>query len=142
MRPPSKRERPARGTFADWLAHASSDLNLARLARTRDDILVEQVCFHAQQAAEKALKAVLLFRGIEFPLTHDIEQLLELAEIGGVVVPVNLDGAGNLTPYAVEFRYPGHFEEISVGEVDEAISLAAEMVEWASVETRDGGSGQ
>lgn len=45
---------------SDWLAHAESDLNLARLAKGHENILAEQVCFHAQQATEKALKAVLL----------------------------------------------------------------------------------
>ena len=68
------------GSPKDWLAHAQSDLNLARIARVQKDILPEQSCFHAQQAVEKALKAVLLFKKIEFPLVHDIEELLELAK--------------------------------------------------------------
>ena len=47
--------RPPPGSPEDWLAHAKSDLNLARLGKDRQEILPEQVCFHAQQAAEKAL---------------------------------------------------------------------------------------
>jgi len=59
---------PAAGTPEDWLGRAKSDLNLARLAMNREEILPEQVCFHAQQAAENALKAGLRHRKPDFPL--------------------------------------------------------------------------
>ena len=108
--------RPPPGSPEDWLAHAKSDLNLARLGKDRQEILPEQVCFHAQQAAEKALKGVLLSRRIEFPLIHDIEELLELAEQGGLHVPPDVADAGSLTPHAVVSRYPGFWEEINSSE--------------------------
>lgn len=44
--------RPEIGSPEEWLRHAQSDLNLARLANGRADILPEQVCFHAQQAPD------------------------------------------------------------------------------------------
>lgn len=116
---------------ADWLAHAESDLNLARLAKDREDILPEQVCFHAQQAAEKALKAVLLSRGIEFPLVHDIEVLVRIAEEKGLPLPAEIANASALTPYAVEARYPGYPEEITSADVHEAIDLAERVFGWA-----------
>ncbi len=47
------------GSPADWLRHAHSDLELARVGRATK-VLLEGLCFHAQQAAEKALKAVLV----------------------------------------------------------------------------------
>jgi len=133
-------KRPAPGSPEDWLAHAQSDLNLARLGMDRPEILSEQVCFHAQQAAEKALKGALLNRRIEFPLTHDIEELLELAEQGGLRVPPDVADAGSLTPYAVASRYPGSWEEITSPEVDEAIRLAERVVAWVtSTVTGQGG---
>ena len=49
------------GSADDWLRHAESDLSLAQIKRNGDEILIETLCFHAQQAAEKALKAVLVF---------------------------------------------------------------------------------
>ena len=49
------------GSPREWIEHARSDLALARLGRDAQDVLPAQVCFHAQQAVEKALKAVLLF---------------------------------------------------------------------------------
>jgi len=95
------------GSLQTWLSHAQSDLELARLGRSSKDILAAQICFHAQQAAEKAIKAVLLSRQIDFPFTHDIEQLIEIAEQHKVDLTSDVRNAGTLTPYAVETRYPG-----------------------------------
>ena len=127
-----RRKRSTLGSPEEWLAHAESDLNLARLGKDRDDVLPEQVCFHTQQAAEKALKAVLLHRKIEFPLAHDIEALLEILTQSGLLAPPNVADAGALTPYAVEARYPGYEEEITPFQVDEAIRLAESVVAWAT----------
>ena len=103
-------DRAPLGTSDDWLTHAESDLNMAKLAEGREEILPEQVCFHAQQAVEKALKGVLLDRKIEFPLIHDIEALVDIAKQGGVSLPPEMENAGSLTPYAVEARYPSFWE--------------------------------
>jgi HEPN domain-containing protein len=115
----------------DWLRHAESDLGLARLGQANKNILRSQICFHTQQAAEKSIKAVLLFRHIDFPLIHDIEELLEICEQGHVEIPSDIFDAASLTPYAVETRYPGRWEEITGSEVEEAIKLAETVVKWA-----------
>jgi len=73
----------------------------------------EQACSHAQQAAEKAIKAALVSAGIGFPLTHDIEELLEIAGARGMRLPREVQVAGLLAPYAVEFRYPGPWMEVA-----------------------------
>jgi len=65
------------GSPADWLRYARSDLELARVVRP-DEVLFEGLCFHAQQAAEKALKAVLIAKGVPPPKTHNIRTLLDL----------------------------------------------------------------
>jgi HEPN domain-containing protein len=104
------------GSPQSWLSHAKSDLNLARLARNHKAVLPEQVCFHAQQACEKALKAVLLSKGLGFPLVHDIEVLLEIAKGGGLRLPRQVREAGALSPYAVEARYPGYDEDITASD--------------------------
>ena len=130
MSPPSRRSVP--GVPSEWLTHAQSDLNLARLGHGRADILPAQVCFHAQQAAEKALKAVLLAATLGFPLSHDIQELLKIANQGGLAVPLEVAEAVALTPFAVEARYPGYVEEITMVEVDAAIRTAEEVVDWAA----------
>lgn len=123
---------PEIGSPEGWLRHAQSDLNLARLASHQPDVLPEQACFHAQQAAEKALKAALLHRRIDFPFTHDIEELLELAEGGGLALPSAVAQSGALTSYAVETRYPGSLETVEPSEVDKAIRAAEQVVRWAA----------
>jgi len=116
-----------------WLAHAQSDLRLARLAE-KSDILPEQICFHAQQAVEKAFKAVLLHRQINFPFSHDLEELLAVFERVGSPVPSEFEGVGVLTPYAVETRYPGFWGDILVSDLAEALDLAERVLAWARKE--------
>lgn len=140
MKPPLEHGPP--GSAQDWLAHAESDLNLARVAQERNDVLPEQACFHAQQAVEKALKAVLLFKGIEFPPIHDIEALLEIAKQNHVALPQEVADAGALTPYAVEVRYPGHLEDVTPSDVSDAIGIAQSVFGWASIMVKLGEEGQ
>lgn len=94
-------------------------------------VLPEQICFHAQQAAEKALKAILLAREVDFPFTHDLEELLTIFPAAGIAIPSELQEVGALTPYAVETRYPGFWGQIAEQEVEKALSLAQDVVDWA-----------
>jgi len=119
------------GSPQEWLSYAKSDLRLAHLAATDELVRREQACFHAQQAAEKAIKAVLVSGGIDFPLIHDIEELLEITETSGITLPNEIQEAGLLTPYAVEFRYPGSWIEISEADIEEALQTAERVVAWA-----------
>jgi len=61
--------------------------------------------FHAQQAVEKAMKAVLAAKSIEFPFIHDLDSLGRLCEKSGIELPSTLDGMDKLTPFAVIERY-------------------------------------
>jgi HEPN domain-containing protein len=119
------------GSPDEWMKHALSDLKFAKLGQKKKDILYQQICFHAQQAAEKALKAVLLYRKIDFPLTHDIEGLIDIFDKAGIPVPSDFQSAGVLTPYAVETRYPGNWDEMTEKEVNEAIKLGSKIVTWS-----------
>ena len=85
MNPPEKKRLPS--SLEEWLIHAHSDLRLARLGQESNDVLPSQICFHAQQAVEKAFKAVLLFSRVEFPLTHDIEELIDISNQAGISLP-------------------------------------------------------
>ncbi len=116
----------------EWLKHAKSDLNLAKLGMGDKNILHEQVCFHAQQAAEKALKALLLFNKIDFPLTHDLEELVDILTASKINIPAIISDVGTLTPYAVEIRYPGLWGEITGKDVDDAINLSEQIVVWVN----------
>lgn len=119
------------GTPDEWLHYAESDLCLARLGRPDPDVLPNQVAFHAPQAAEKALKGVLVGRGVEFPKTHHLDELIELVQEAGMAWPFAVDRVEALTPYAVQTRYPGGIFQINRAKVDEAIGVAEQVLAWA-----------
>lgn len=124
--------RPSPGSPEDWLLHARSDLALAR-SRPSNDVLLENLCFHAQQAAEKSLKAVLVARQVDFPPTHNIGTLLNLVP-GNVAVPNEIQETRALTAYAVAARYPSDQEPIEdEAEYRDALRLAETVFEWAQI---------
>jgi HEPN domain-containing protein len=125
-----RRKKLPPGSPQQWLNHAISDLALARLGLNSKDVLPEQICFHAQQAVEKALKAVLLHKSIRFPAIHDIEELVQIGRHEGVQFPDWAEDLASLTPYAVETRYPGHWEDFQETEVNQARAVAQKTVEW------------
>jgi hypothetical protein len=81
----SRNPKPSAGSPHSWFAHAKSDLRITELCRADDGVLPNQTAFHAQQAAEKAIKAVLLKHQIRFPRTHDLAALIALIEGHSVV---------------------------------------------------------
>jgi len=117
------------GSPADWLRYARSDLELARVKRP-PEVLLEELCFHAQQAAEKALKAVLIAKGVPPPKTHNIRTLLDILP-PDIIPPKEVEDAASLTDYAVISRYPGDFESVDEKEYKETIRLAEIVVLWA-----------
>ncbi|ARA94890.1 hypothetical protein AWN76_018170 [Rhodothermaceae bacterium RA] len=120
---------PLPGSPADWLRYARSDLALAR-ATPPPGVLTEVLCFHAQQAAEKALKAVLVHHGRAVPRTHNLTTLPErLPET--LALPPGLNAAKALSVYAVIARYPADIEPVSAEECQEALRLAEIVVHWA-----------
>ncbi len=117
------------GGSEEWLRYAKSDLELSRIDPP-PSVLLESFCFHAQQAAEKALKAVLISRTLLFPKTHNIGTLLDiLAE--HISISEEIRDAAILTDYAVIARYPGAQEPVDEAELKQAARLAEEVVSWA-----------
>ena len=129
MQPENDSGNSFAGSAEDWLRHANSDLALARLTPP-PCVLLENLCFHAQQAAEKALKAVLVFRSVSFPRTHSIRMILDLLA-QHVVVPEEIQYSAGLTDYAVTARYPGVPEAVDTEEYEEAVRMAEAVVSWA-----------
>jgi len=123
-------ERGIPGSPADWLIRARSDLALAKMPLP-EDALYEDLCFHAQQAAEKAIKAVFRAHRLEFRYTHDIADLLNGLRKENIEIPENVYDAVDLTEFAWGGRYPGWDELISEAEYRHAVSLAERVVRWA-----------
>jgi HEPN domain-containing protein len=87
------------------LAAARQDEAACKLLSASPEITDAIIGFHAQQAAEKAIKAVLSHKGVEFRRTHDLIALLDLLEDNALCAPPHADWLDELNPYAVEARY-------------------------------------
>ncbi len=86
-------------------------------------------CFHAQQAIEKCMKAVMFERGILFPPMHDLAKLALILNGHGVAAPCSADELRKLNPFAVTFRYDDTgIPLISVEEVEKRVDT---MRQWA-----------
>jgi HEPN domain-containing protein len=107
-----------------WLAKADQDIKAAAALLGAESPLLYPACFHAQQAAEKYLKALLTWQQIEFPKTHDIDQLLDLLQPSSSETAAALRQAAALTPYGVELRYPGEQSDPDIDEAERAVALA------------------
>ncbi|MDI7259966.1 MAG: HEPN domain-containing protein [Thermodesulfobacteriota bacterium] len=123
-------DRPVPGSAEDWLARAEGDLALAR-ALLPEGAFYEDLCFHAQQAAEKAIKAIYQHCGKRFRYTHDLDELITGLKNEGISVPGEVMEAALLTSYAWEARYPGLSEPVTVEEYREALRQAELVVSWA-----------
>ncbi|MCK9461786.1 MAG: HEPN domain-containing protein [Proteobacteria bacterium] len=96
-----------RDLVAGWMAKAESDLRALAASLSADAL--DAACFHAQQAAEKALKAYLIHAGVEFPFTHNLSKLAALVASIDPALAHLADAVLPLTPYAVELRYDADF---------------------------------
>ena len=124
------RKTGATGKPEEWLRRAKGNLARARQPKPREAFW-EDLCFDAQQAVEKAIKAVLRFHRIDFPKTHDLRQLFTLLDSAGHSIPQDIWDAVDLTDYAVETRYPGPAEPVTQKEYREAVKMAERVVKWA-----------
>ncbi len=109
-----------------WLNKAQQDLRAGEVILTGDFEDYANVGFHAQQAAEKFIKALLVRHQIEFPKTHDIAVLRMLVARVDQSLADRLAAADVLTPYGVEFRYPGE-PPLSRDQGHRALKLAEQV---------------
>lgn len=115
----------------EWLSRARSNLSQAQGGIALPEVYLEDLCFQAQQAAEKAIKGVLIALNVRFPYIHDLAALLSLVEEAGQAIPDQVQEAAGLSDYAVEARYPGLAEPVTLEEYEQALSLAQEVMWWA-----------
>ena len=113
----------------EWLNRARSNLAMAK--NRIPDVYLEDLCFEAQQAAEKAVKAVMISHNVDFPYVHDLALLLSILEEDGETIPDSVRRAARLTPYAVDTRYPGVEQPVSEEKFREAVAIAEAVVRWA-----------
>ena len=112
---------------AAWIRIARSELAVAD-GPYDPEALPGVYCYLAQQAAEKAIKAVYVHRGIEPPRIHEIHVLLAGIED----VPAPVARAVRLSEYIVSTRYPGDLPDATTDDRDDAVVLARSVVDWAA----------
>ncbi|MCE5230409.1 HEPN domain-containing protein [bacterium] len=109
---------------SQWVDKAEMDLRASRLVLDHDSSIVGVAAFHAQQAAEKYLKALLTWKQITFTKTHDIGLLLETLNRNGIALVEDLRKTIILSDFAVDSRYPGDIPELSNAEAEKIYQLA------------------
>ena len=128
-------DRNIHGSAFDRLARAKSDLAMARLP-SPEEAYLEDLCFHAQQEGEKALKAMYRLHGWDFRYTHDLDELISGLRKKGCIVPDELDDTIILSSYAWESRYPGFGEPVQEEEYLVALTHATALVNWVENQIR------
>lgn len=115
--------------IVQWVEKAEADFNTADYLWKAGGRYTYAVAFHAQQAAEKYVKAYLVWHQIEFKKTHDIAGLLVLVSTVDTELSAILRDAELLTPYGVEYRYPGDYPHVTIALAEEALRIAAQVRE-------------
>lgn len=111
-----------------WLLRASEDLRAGKHDLTARPPLCNDVAFHAQQCAEKAMKAFLVYHERPFRKTHN------LTELGGAVARIEpalaelMREASLMTEFAWRFRYPGDSASVSERDALQSIELAERVL--------------
>lgn len=116
-----------------WLSYAEADLGVAmHLFKTYQPKPLQIICFHCQQAAEKAVKSVIVSKGSEggLPRKHDLFLLLNQIKNMVVIDDKFYDYADMLAPYGVAMRYPNELP-LEERHAEMAINMAGEIMEWA-----------
>ncbi len=112
-----------------WLAKAENDLLAAQAILNALLPSYETAGFHAQQAAEKGLKAFLTRHQIDFSKTHDLGELLRLADPAAPGIAARLADAEKLNRYAVDTRYPTSAPPVGGEEATRDLAIAANVME-------------
>ncbi len=111
---------------AAWLAKAESDRRTIDILCKASDPPWDMVAFHAQQLAEKSLKALLAGRGVAFPRTHDLSLLVSAAG-GDLGILPDDPGLVELSLLAVSPRYPDEPEPVDAETALRAVAAATRI---------------
>jgi len=112
-----------------WIERAEEDLRNAEYTLTlKENCPFGTVCFHTEQCVEKYPKALLVFKGIDFPKTHNIPELLALVP-ASVRPALSAEEQEQLTDYATVTRYPGDWEPMTREEAERAVEVARKVRE-------------
>lgn len=116
-----------------WIEFAKTDLGVAKhLNMQYYPKPLEIICYHCQQAAEKAIKAIIIAYAVQggMPKKHNLSFLLEQIKNNVDIPEKYYDYADALTPYGIAVRYPNELD-IEERHVQDALLFAQEIVDWS-----------
>ncbi|MCK8826572.1 HEPN domain-containing protein [Natroniella acetigena] len=111
-----------------WIKKAENDLKAAEVLMEGD--ILDAAIYHTQQCAEKSLKAFIIYKTKSFSKTHNLTKLVKICNNIDKEFKQFKNQAEKLTPYAVEFRYPGDELTPAKKEVEEAIKMAGKIFKF------------
>jgi HEPN domain-containing protein len=112
-----------------WLRKAENDLRNIRNNLAAEEVPTDTVCFHAQQAIEKLLKALLVANGRNVGKTHDLVKLLsDVADLVPELLPLE-EWLEEISEYGVAARYPDGFCEPTMDEAHRTFEMATKIEE-------------
>lgn len=120
--PPDESDESAR-----WFAEAVEELVIAEVLAADERVAVRAACFHAHLAAEKALKSLLIRRGVPLRRIHDLDALHRLLPVDDQALfdSAHLDA---LNPWTMEGRYPADLGDAAEAQIVVLVSFAANVI--------------
>ena len=117
--------------YIEWVEYATADLVAAKYLATMQNPLIEIVCYHCQQCAEKMLKGFIIYNDIEPKRIHDLTILCKECEKLDSAFQDVYEMCEILTEYVANTRYPSKIELIEY-DMKEAIKFAIEIKEFVT----------
>jgi len=111
----------------EWIEKADHDLGSAKIIYLYMPDYFDTIAFHCQQAVEKYLKAVLVFKKIEFKRSHDLIYLLEILSRYIEIEEMKFRNAFILNNFSIQIRYPNKIIKLSKEELENAIQISEEF---------------
>ncbi len=121
-------DEETRTAVGRWCIKADHDYKTAKLLLVEGPELTDNICFHAQQAAEKYLKAFLVYSGLHVEKIHYLPRLIELCSKADPQFHDLIEDAREITDYAASGRYPDGWEEIPLSEAKEAVQKSEKIM--------------
>lgn len=116
----------------EWIQYAENDFGVARhLYKTYYPKPLEIICYHCQQSAEKAIKALIIYHGAEggLPKKHNLSFLLSQIKNMENIPDKYYDYADILTPYGIAAKYPNELF-LEDRHAEQALRFSQEILDW------------
>ena len=121
----------------EWIYEANNDLGLAEFVIENDGKYYDLVCFHCQQAAEKFLKAYIIYLNLYYKKIHNLKYLLNVIKKKREIPAKFFAKAEMLSAYAIDSRYPDHWHDPSLKETKKCIKAAKDFKKFIFNEIKE-----